>query len=196
MSHSNVSGPRLVADGVVLLSLLDVAAPELVSVLEPMPAKDRPDALVCWFGTGAPLAARMDAIGETPDKAREALADALDVARAAWKHLPPSTRARLDWPPEAERLTVPGWLAAYAKDPARWLLDLAGGLPPATLLRTCLLARPHSWVELWLPGHAYGPARVHRAEPLPAPVDAASAREFLLLRGDRTEPMQQRGQQP
>lgn len=189
-----MSRPCLLVDGVLLMSSLDVVAPELVSALDPMPPWRACQGLVGRWGRGPSVAARLDAAGCTPAYARADLAATLGLVAAAHSGLPERTRRRLGWPLAAEWLTVDAWLVAYAEEPAGWLLDIAGGLMPASLLRCCLLARPGALVELWLDRERYGPPRVHGAEPEPAPIAAESAR--TLLRRPGSAALDQRVRQP
>lgn len=190
-----VPGPCLLADGALLFNLAGAAEPELARVLAPMPESCERSGLVGRSGSGAELAERLDDLGHTPAAARAALADALALAQEAHRRLPERVRRRLDWPPAAERLTADDWLVAYALDPAGWLLDLAGGLPPALLLRCCLLARAETQAELWLAAEAQRLPRLRQIELHPAPVPAASAGE-VLLRRENPEPVRQSPQQP
>lgn len=186
-------GPGLFADGVLLVSAPGIVAPELVSALEPMPPSDEVVGLVGFAGAGRTIATRLDAVGLTPAFALCELAAALDVAGAAHARLNERAKRRLGWPPDAERLTADRWLVAYAAKPERWLLDTAGGLMPASLLRCCLIARPASKVELWVEAVHYGQSRVHGVEPEPAPILAESA--HALLRRAGAEPAEERRQQ-
>ncbi|WP_432559985.1 hypothetical protein [Granulicoccus sp. GXG6511] len=188
-----ISGPCLLADGVILASSLDVVAPELVLALDPMPDDRQVEGLVGRHGSGRSVTAGLDRTGLTPAIARSELALTLELAQFAHAALPERTRRRLAWPPLAERLTADLWLVAYAAEPARWLLDMAGGLTPTVLLRCCMLARPLSAVELWITPDVDCRTRVHSVQPSPAPMAARSARS--LLRAE-TQPMQQPGQQP
>lgn len=178
-----MSKPCLLAGGVLLMSALDVVAPELVTALDPMPPSRTSDGIVGRWGPGPTVAARLDAAGVTAQCARAELAAALGLVAAAHSGLPERTRRRLGWPPEADWQTPDRWLVAYAKEPAGWLLDLAGGLMPESLLRCCLLARPQVLVELWLDSGRYGPPRIGVAVPQPAPVSAGTA-SALLRRPD------------
>lgn len=189
-----MSKPCLLADGVLLMSALDVVAPELVTALDPMPPWRTSDDLVGRWGPGPMVAARLDAAGVTAQYARAELAAALGLVAAAHSGLSERTRRRLAWPPEAEWQTPDRWLVAYAKEPAGWLLDLAGGLMPECLLRCCLLARPNALVELWLGPERYGRPRIAVAVPQSAPMAAESA--GTLLRRPDEHVVDPRGRPP
>jgi hypothetical protein len=189
-----ITGPCLVADGVLLTNSLDVVAPALLDALSPMPPSRAVAGYIGFQESGRSVAAHLDATGVTPEFARTELELTLDLVQAAHSGLSERTRRRLDWPLAAEKLTADRWLVAYAKDRSRWLLDMAGGLTPATLLRCCLLARPRSTVELWLDAEVYEPGRVLSVEPSPAPMRAEAARA-ILLRG-QGEPVERAAGSP
>lgn len=197
MSVAAQNRPRLVVDHRVLLVLSDVAEPDLLAVFDPPSSgRDVRDGLILRTGSGPRLAARLTAAGYTEKRIRGALAASIAVARDAQNLLTASVRARLGWPAATEFLTADGWLEEYAASgPDPWLLDLAGGLSPAALLRCCLLARPAAQAELWLPVSGYAAPPTQRAKPAPAPVLVESARHLISL-GKDAQSVEQTRQQP
>lgn len=137
----------------LLVPLSDVVPPDLVEAFANAQRHPSPDpGLVVKIAAGAPLVHRLEQLGESEEYARKSLERTLALVADAHRALSAHVRAQLGWPEEAETLDVNGWLAAYATaGPETWLVDLAGGLAPTTLLRCCLLARPDAEATLWLP---------------------------------------------
>ncbi|WP_425307802.1 hypothetical protein AADG42_03300 [Ammonicoccus fulvus] len=154
MPTSTAAGPRLMIDHTrLLVPLSDVVPPDLVEAFDNAQRHPSPDPeLMVMIAAGAPLIHRLEQLGQSEEFARESLERTLTLAADAHRSLSPQVRAQLGWPAGAETLDADGWLAAYATaGPDAWLVDLAGGLAPATLLRCCLLARPDAQAELWMP---------------------------------------------
>lgn len=148
------AGPRLMIDRTrLLVPLSDVVPPDLVKAFDDARRQPSPDpALMVKSAAGAPLVQRLEQLGQSEEYARTSLERTLTLAADAHRSLSAHVRAQLGWPDEAETLDANGWLAAYATaGPEAWLVDLAGGLAPTTLLRCCLLAQPDAEAELWLP---------------------------------------------
>lgn len=195
---SSWSGSRLVLGGAPLVTLSGMVQPELIAAFDaPAAGPDTLDGLILRTASGADLAARLIDMGYTENHVRTSLGTALDLAQDAHRQLPASVRKKLDWPVLTQRLDADGWLMAYALvGPVDWVIDLAGGLSHAALLRCCLLASPGAEAELWLPMGLYPPPRTVRARPAHAPVSATSASSLLLLRRESTQPVQKSRQQP
>ncbi|MDO5681511.1 MAG: hypothetical protein Q4G46_01610 [Propionibacteriaceae bacterium] len=154
MPVSQLSQPRLLVDGAAVSTSLDMVPPELENALVAVPAESAIRGLVGRHGSGRDVAKRLDEAGITAGLARHELEQALDLAKAAYLTMSERARRRLNWPPIAERMKADCWLLLYSQFRARWLMDMAGGLPPTILLRCCLIARPRSLVELWMPAPA------------------------------------------
>lgn len=201
MPESMRSQPRLVVDDSPVMVLDEVVQPELVAAFDPpaspvADAFDRHVEVLPWSARGARLADRLDRAGHTEDQVFGELATAITVAQAAERRLTAPVRQRLAWPDLAGVLTADSWLAAYAGlGPAGWLLDLAGGLAPAALLRCCLAARPATKATLWLSSTRYPPPLALRGRPVHAPVTAGSARSLLRL-SEYPKPGEETPQQP
>lgn len=194
MSMPDPYSPCVQVDGAVVLPLCHVADPDLVSVFDPPVASG--SGLVVSRCVGPVLAERLDSLGHTPARAKTALAGSIGLVREAQNGLPAHTQSRLAWPTLAASIDAAGWLRAYSMwGPESWLLDLAGALDSAALLRCCLLARPDAEVALWLEPRAVPSGEVRGGELVPAPMRAASARELLLF-DQAAKPRQQPGQQP
>lgn len=154
MPTSAAAGPRLMIDRTrLLVPLSDVVPPDLVEAFDNARRQPSPEpGLMVRTAAGAPLVHRLEQLGQSEEYARESLERTLTLAVDAHRALSTQVRARLGWPEAAETLDANGWIAAYATaGPDMWLVDLAGGLAPTTLLRCCLLARPDAEAELWLP---------------------------------------------
>lgn len=182
MPESMRSRPRLVVDDSPVMVLDEVVQPELVAAFDspPNPVAGSRAEILPWTARGDLLVDRLDRTGHTKKQVLGELATAIAVAQAAKRKLPVLVRQRLEWPDLADELTADSWLAAYAGlGPAGWLLDLAGGLAPAALLRCCLAARPGTRATLWLSATRYPPPFPLCGRPVQAPVAAGSARGLI-----------------